>query len=66
MAQFYEAALSGDLEAFAMVEEEAHGLFALLQAVAAGHPCRFLKGQLAGAVTFAGMVKDNEGKTHPL
>jgi hypothetical protein len=63
LAAFYEAALSGDLAAFAMVEEEAHGFFALLKTVAAGKlPCRVLKGQLAGPVTFAGMVKDQEGK----
>ena len=44
-----------------MEEEEAHGFFALLAAVAAqGSPCRALKGQLAGPVTFAGMVKDQE------
>jgi methionine synthase II (cobalamin-independent) len=63
LAQFYEAAFSGDPEAFAMVEEEAHGFFALLRAVAAAKgPCQALKGQLAGPVTFAGMVKDQEGK----
>ncbi len=63
LAQFYEMVLSGDLESFAMVEAEAHGLFALLKAVAAGKvPGRALKGQLAGPVTFAGMVKDQDGK----
>ncbi|HEY9074484.1 MAG TPA: hypothetical protein VIN67_10175 [Desulfobaccales bacterium] len=63
LAGFYEAALSGDLEPFALMEEEAHGFFALNRAmVAGGHPCRALKGQLAGPVTFAGMVKDQEGK----
>ncbi len=63
LAQFYEMVLSGELESFAMVEEEAHGLFALLRAVAAGRTdCRVLKGQLSGPVTFAGMVKDQEGK----
>ena len=63
LAEFYEAALSGNLDSFAMVEEEAHGFFALLKAVVTGHlPCRALKGQLAGPVTFAGMVKDREGK----
>lgn len=63
LAQFYEAALSGELDSFAMVEEEAHGLFALLAAVAANPGCcRALKGQLAGPVTFAGMVKDQDGK----
>ncbi|MGP7988446.1 MAG: hypothetical protein ACLPPL_13610, partial [Desulfobaccales bacterium] len=44
-----------------MEEKEARGFFALLRA-AAGHPCQTLKGQLAGPVTFAGMVKDQEGK----
>jgi methionine synthase II (cobalamin-independent) len=63
LAGFYEAALSGDLKPFALAEEEAHGFFALHRAVAAGgHPCRVLKGQLAGPVTFAGMVKDQAGK----
>lgn len=63
LAQFYEAALSGELSTFAMLEDEAHGLFALLRAVAAGQaPGRALKGQLAGPVTFAGMVKDPNGK----
>ena len=63
LAQFYEAVLSGDLEPFAMEEKEAHGFYALLTAVAARKsPCRALKGQLAGPVTFAGMVKDPAGK----
>lgn len=63
LAGFYEAALSGELEPFALAEEEAHGFFALHRAVAAGgQPCQALKGQLAGPVTFAGMVKDQEGK----
>ncbi|MFI5355011.1 MAG: hypothetical protein ACHQX0_05315 [Desulfobaccales bacterium] len=63
LAEFYEAAWSGDLSPFAMAEDEAHGFYALLQAVADGKiPCRALKGQLAGPVTFAGMVKDREGK----
>jgi hypothetical protein len=63
LAQFYEAVLGGELEPFAMEEKEAHGFFALLRAVAAEQsPCRALKGQLAGPVTFAGMVKDSDGK----
>ena len=63
LAEFYEVAMSGDLDPFAMAEDEAHGFYALLQAVADGKiPCRALKGQLAGPVTFAGMVKDREGK----
>jgi hypothetical protein len=63
LALFYEAALADDLTPFAMVEEEAHGLFALLAAVAAKpESSRVLKGQLAGPVTFAGMVKDQDGK----
>ena len=63
LAAFYEAALSGDLTPFAMEENEAQGFYALLQAVADDQiPCQALKGQLAGPVTFAGMVKDQEGK----
>lgn len=63
LAEFYEVALSGDLTPFAMEEKEAHGFYALLKAVEEDNvPCRALKGQLAGPVTFAGMVKDQEGK----
>jgi len=63
LAAFYEVALSGDLTPFAMKENEAHGFYALLQAVADEQtPCQALKGQLAGPVTFAGTVKDQEGK----
>ncbi len=62
LAEFYEAVLAGELTPFAMEEQEARGFFALLRAAAAGHPCQALKGQLAGPVTFAGMVKDQEGK----
>jgi methionine synthase II (cobalamin-independent) len=46
-----------------MVPEEARGFFALIKAAAAGEDGgRFLKGQIAGPVTFAGIVKDPEGK----
>jgi len=63
LAQFYEAVLAGELEPFAMEEKEARGFYALLRAVAAKKsPCKVLKGQLAGPVTFAGMVKDSDGK----
>ncbi len=63
LAEFYEAILAGELTPFALEEEEARGFFALLRAAAAGKlPCRTLKGQLAGPVTLAGMVKDQEGK----
>jgi len=63
LAQFYEAVLAGELEPFAMEEKEARGFYALLRAVAAEKsPCKVLKGQLAGPVTFAGMVKDSDGK----
>lgn len=63
LADFYGAILAGELTPFAMEEKEARGFFALLRAVAAADlPCRTLKGQLAGPVTFAGMVKDQEGK----
>lgn len=63
LVEFYEAVLTGELTPFAMEEQEARGFFALLRAAAAGQlPCQTLKGQLAGPVTFAGMVKDREGK----
>ena len=63
LVEFYEAVLTGELTPFAMEEQEARGVFALLRAAAAGQlPCQTLKGQLAGPVTFAGMVKDREGK----
>jgi len=63
LAEFYEAILAGELTPFAMEEQEARGFFALLRAAAAVQlPCQTLKGQLAGPVTFAGMVKDQEGK----
>jgi hypothetical protein len=63
LAQFYEAVLSGDLTPFAFTERDAHGFFALLDAVASqGCDCPVLKGQLSGPVTFAGVVKDAEGK----
>src|SRR5512136_2627901 len=51
LSEFYEAALSGDLTPFAMEENEAHGLYALIKAVVAGKiPCQAMKGQLAGPV----------------
>ena len=63
LAGFYEAVLAEDATAFAMAPEEARGFFALLKAAAAGgEGVRFLKGQIAGPVTFAGIVKDPEGK----
>jgi hypothetical protein len=63
LAQFYEAILSGDLSPFAFAEQDALGFFALLDAVAAqGCACPFLKGQVSGPLTFAGVVKDAEGK----
>jgi hypothetical protein len=63
LAQFYEVVLSGDLSTFAFDEQDARGFFALLEAVADdGYPCAVLKGQLSGPVTFAGVVKDADGK----
>jgi hypothetical protein len=63
LAQFYEVILSGDLSPFAFTEQDARGFFALLEAVAAKKcPCLVLKGQLSGPITFAGVVKDAEGK----
>ena len=63
LAQFYEIVLSGDLTPFAFEAEDARGFFALLAAVAAQRsPGPALKGQLSGPVTFAGVVKDADGK----
>jgi hypothetical protein len=63
LAQFYEVILSGDLSPFAFHANDARGFFALLDAVASqGSPGPALKGQLSGPVTFAGVVKDAQGK----
>jgi len=63
LARFYEVVLSGDLTPFAFEAQDARGFFALLTAVASqGCPGMALKGQLSGPVTFAGVVKDTEGK----
>ena len=63
LGQFYEAVLGGDLAPFAFKPEDAQGFTALLEKVASqGDGCQALKGQLAGPVTFSGMVKDLEGK----
>jgi hypothetical protein len=63
LAQFYEAVLSGDLAPFALEPRDARGFFALLEQVASRSlPCPALKGQLSGPVTFAGVIKDPEGK----
>ncbi|MGA9755604.1 MAG: hypothetical protein WBV23_10730 [Desulfobaccales bacterium] len=63
LAKFYEVVLSGDLAPFAFEEQDARGFFGLLQTVASrGCPGTALKGQLSGPVTFAGVIKDAEGK----
>jgi methionine synthase II (cobalamin-independent) len=63
LAQFYEAFLGQELASFALGREEARGFYALLAGVArGGGPPAALKGQLAGPVTVAGMIKDLEGK----
>lgn len=63
LGQFYEAVLAGDLTPFALKPLEAQGFFALLKRAASqGNGCQALKGQLAGPVTCAGMIKDPEGK----
>jgi hypothetical protein len=63
LAQFYEEVLAGELAPFALEPEEAQGFFTLLEAVRAqGDGPQGLKGQVAGPVTLAGMVKDTAGK----
>lgn len=63
LAAFYEAVWTDDLEAFALAPEEARGFFTLCQRIAAmANGPVALKGQVVGPVTFAGMVKDLNGK----
>ncbi|MDD5642149.1 MAG: hypothetical protein PHX53_10895, partial [Syntrophales bacterium] len=63
LARLYEEVWSGALAPFALDPGEAQGFFALLRACAsAQNGVQALKGQLSGPVTFAGMVKDQEGK----
>ncbi len=64
LTRFYEAALAGDVEAFALTPAEAAGFFALLNALQ-GRPAdapAFVKGQVVGPVTFATIVKGLDGK----
>lgn len=64
LVQFYEAALTEDLDVFALAPEEAAGFFGLLAALAnlpAEAPA-FVKGQVVGPVTFATVVKGLDGK----
>lgn len=63
LAQFYEMVWGGELEAFALSPEEAQGFHTLMEQTQARTDGPLaLKGQVVGPVTFAGMVKDNEGK----
>jgi hypothetical protein len=63
LAQFYEAILSGELAPFAFEPKDAQGFFALIEAMRTqGSRATALKGQISGPVTFAGVVKDGEGK----
>jgi methionine synthase II (cobalamin-independent) len=63
LAQFYETLWAGGLEPYALAPEEAQGFFALMaHATAGGNGSLALKGQVAGPVTFAGMVKAADGK----
>ncbi len=63
LTQFYETLWAGSLEPYALAPEEAQGFHTLLAelATATNGPLA-LKGQVAGPVTFAGMVKDPDGK----
>lgn len=63
LARFYEAVWAQELTPFALEEGEARGFWALIRAVATRPDGpQVLKGQVAGPVTFAGMVKDGAGK----
>ncbi|MHB8069494.1 MAG: uroporphyrinogen decarboxylase/cobalamine-independent methonine synthase family protein [Desulfobaccales bacterium] len=63
LASLYEQVWAGDLDPFALDPSEAQGFFALLRDCGSSKcQARVLKGQVSGPVTFAGMVKDLEGK----
>ncbi len=63
LAQLYEEVWAGDLAPFALDPTEAQGFFSLLRHCESGKcQAQVLKGQVSGPVTFAGMVKDLEGK----
>jgi hypothetical protein len=63
LAQFYETLWAGGLEPYALAPEEAQGFHTLLgQLAGAANGPLALKGQVAGPVTFAGMVKAPDGK----
>ena len=63
LASLYEQVWAGDLAPFALEPSEAQGFFALLRDCGSANcEARVLKGQVSGPVTFAGMVKDLEGK----
>jgi len=63
LAEFYELVWAGQLDSFALSPEEAQGFHTLLEQIQARRngPVA-LKGQVCGPVTFAGMVKDKDGK----
>ena len=64
LTHFYEAALAGDLETFALTPAEAAGFYSLMAALQdrpAAAPA-FVKGQVVGPVTFATIVKGLDGK----
>jgi hypothetical protein len=64
LTQFYEAALTEDLDTFALTPEEAAGFFGLMAALKSLPPDSpaFVKGHVVGPVTFATVVKGLDGK----
>lgn len=63
LAEFYELVWGGELDSFALAVEEAQGFHTLMEQISTitNGPVA-LKGQVVGPVTFAGMVKDQDGK----
>jgi methionine synthase II (cobalamin-independent) len=63
-ALFYENYLSENVEHFAISEGYAAGFYSLLQKIAddPSLPCKYIKGQVAGPVTFGGTVEGSDGK----
>lgn len=64
LTRFYEAALQGNLDAFALEPEEAAGFYGLLEGLRSwpAEAPAFVKGQVVGPVTFATVVKGLDGK----
>lgn len=64
LTAFYEAALRGDPEPFALPPERAEGFFAFEEALGRARPAglQYVKGHVTGPVTLASSLKDRAGR----